>query len=92
VKSLKSLKSRIERIEQRVAMEKPVLSLVDACHYLKLSNPEWFQREAADPACRDWAMLEALNAPIPKKVKRLFHNVLLGLVKFPPAPPPPRWK
>jgi hypothetical protein len=70
---MSNLKSRIERIEKRVAVdEKPYLTMSELCHYIKLADPEGFRREAMDPACHDSNMHEALHFPTPKRVIRLF--------------------
>jgi hypothetical protein len=49
---VKNFRSRIERIEKRVAIdEKPTMTVGELYHYSKLRDPEGFHRNAMDPHC-----------------------------------------
>ena len=70
---------RIDRLEKRVAAdEEGGLTLENLYHYAMLEDLEGFRRQTMDPRCPDRMMMEnALNTPIPKRVKRWFRKSLL---------------
>jgi hypothetical protein len=79
-----NLKTRIERIEKRLAVdESPLVTLEELVHYVQLQDPAGFRRKATDPNCRDSLMKQVLDQPPPKRILRLFRRVQLGLTAFP---------
>ena len=82
---MRNLKSRIDRIEKRVAIdEKPMLTWEELHHYWRLEHPEEFRQGAVDPAswCHDIAK-HIEHCPTPKRVLRLYRLAQLGLIKRP---------
>jgi hypothetical protein len=83
---VRNLKSRIERIEKRVAAdEKPIQEWLDVYYYMKVLDPEGLRRDAMDSRC--WYhnnAHEALNSPTPKRILRQVRWAQMGLIKLPP--------
>ena len=69
---MSNLKSRIEHIEKRVAIDEKGFTLIELLHAIKLEDPEEeARRKAMDPTCHDqrtWQ--EVVNSPTPKRVIR----------------------
>ena len=86
------LKSRIERLEARIAADdSPELLLIELCHLIKLQDPEAFRRKAMDPACQNQLNMQAaLNSPTPKRVLRYFRRMQREQQTEAAAPPSDR--
>ena len=82
---MRNLKSRIERIEKRSAIEEKSLFTWDEIyHYWKLEDPQGFRQGAVDPATSYHNMAKQIgNSPTPKRVLRLYRLAQLGLIKRP---------